>query len=365
MSGVATAIAGAAVIGAVVSSNNASKASNATQNAANLASATQQNQFNQTRQDQLPSMNRGNAAGNQLAYLMGLPGYGPPPGAYQQPANGGAYAPAPGTWSPTKPPNDGAYIPAPGSWSLPIEYQDPGGVPSAFGMVSQKSADEPGSVFTGGTLSAPPASTGTHGGGSVGWGTGSPQQAQGAYNTQMGAYGSLSTPFSQTNWQADPGYAFRLAEGQKALERSGSAKGLTLSGAQQKALLAYGQGMGAQEYGAAYGRYNNDQSTLFNRLSGIAGTGQQANQFVGQLGSNMANQVSGNMMNAGAGQAAGYLAQGNAWTGALNNGMNQWQNYNAWNSMNGAAPYSYTGTPGSSSNFGNNWGQPVPYATRG
>ena len=54
--------------------------------------------------------------------------------------------------------------------------------------------------------------------------------------------------------RADPGYAFRVSEGQKALERSAAGKGLLLSGGQLKDLTRFGQGMGAQEYGAAYGR---------------------------------------------------------------------------------------------------------------
>lgn len=103
-------------------------------------------------------------------------------------------------------------------------------------------------------------------------GLGSGQNGQ--FNGSMGGYGSLSTPFSQTNWQQDPGYAFRLAEGQKALERSGSAKGMTLSGAQQKALAGYGQGMASQEYGNAYNRYTNDQNNLTTVSRALLGPGR-------------------------------------------------------------------------------------------
>lgn len=344
MSGVATAIAGAAVIGAVVASNSASKAASAQTGAANQANATQGAQYNQTRLDQLPWMNRGNSAGNQLAYLMGLPGYGPPQGSNVSSNPWG------GTDANGRNPMDPMRSGGVGSGGQPVWTGADGRViwdPSTLGIgfntpnggflndLTTRAYNQMGTVQVDPGTGLPLGQTASTGSG--------PQ-----INTQMGGYGSLSTPFSQTNWQLDPGYAFRLSEGQKALERSGAARGMTLSGAQQKALLSYGQGMGSQEYGAAYGRYQNDQTNLFNRLSGIAGTGQQANQFVGQLGSNMANQVSGNMMNLGAGQSANALAQGNAWMGALNNGVNQWQNYNAWNSMQG-------GGGGGSYNY-NPWG---------
>ena len=49
------------------------------------------------------------------------------------------------------------------------------------------------------------------------------------------------TKFGMDQFQADPGYGFRLAEGQKALERSAAARGGLLSGATGKNLLRYGQ----------------------------------------------------------------------------------------------------------------------------
>lgn len=152
-------------------------------------------------------------------------------------------------------------------------------------------------------------------------------------NTAMGGYGSLATPFSQTNWQMDPGYAFRLQQGQQALERSAAAKGMTLSGAQQKALTAYGQGMGSQEYQNAYNRYQTDQGNLYNRLAGISGTGLQAGSALAGVGQNVANQISGNLMNLGAGQAALTTAGQAAQQSALNQAGNLYNNYSMWNSM--------------------------------
>lgn len=296
MSWVAVAIGGSAILGYMGSQGAAS----AQRSAAGQANATQQGQYNQTRADQMPWMNRGNAAGNQLAYLLGL---NVPGTQTQNTFDAAAYLKA----NP-----DVAADPKYGANPY-LHYLDHG----------QREGRQ------------------------AAWTDGGTGAGAGGINPAMGGFGSLSTPFSATNWQADPGYAFRLAEGQKALERSGAARGMSLSGAQQKALLGYGQGMASQEYGAAYGRYNNDQTNLFNRLSGVAGTGQQANQFVGQMGANTANQISQNQLGAGNATAAGWIGG----TNALSNGLNQWANWNTWNSMGGGgsggpSSWSYSGMGG-------------------
>lgn len=186
-------------------------------------------------------------------------------------------------------------------------------------------------------------------------------QAEGRNMGQPGAgFGALNTPFSATDWKADPGFAFRLQQGQQALERAGAAKGMTLSGAQLRGLTDYGQGMGSQEYQAAYNRYTNDQSNTFNRLSSLAGTGQQANNVMGQFGMQTANGMGQNLMGAANMQGAAGIAGANAWGGALNNIGNGWMYYQLMGGLGGQpGAYSYLGAPGSPYNFGNNWGQPI------
>ena len=117
----------------------------------------------------------------------------------------------------------------------------------------------------------------------------------------------------------DPGYAFRLAEGQKALERSAAARGGLISGSALKAAQRYGQEMGSQEYQNAYQRaldvYNAQvkrEATGYNRLASLAGVGQVtagdlASQ-AGQYGANAANIASAT----GAAQANALMAAGNA-----------------------------------------------------
>ena len=61
--------------------------------------------------------------------------------------------------------------------------------------------------------------------------------------------------FSNEGLEQDPGYQFRQAEGEKALQRGASAKGLSLSGGALKDLSRFNQGLASEEYGSAYGRY--------------------------------------------------------------------------------------------------------------
>lgn len=63
--------------------------------------------------------------------------------------------------------------------------------------------------------------------------------------------------FERPGWEQvleDPGYQFRLQEGQKALEQSASARGTLRTGGTWKDILNWGQGLASQEYGNVYGR---------------------------------------------------------------------------------------------------------------
>lgn len=100
--------------------------------------------------------------------------------------------------------------------------------------------------------------------------------------------------------QLDPGYAFRLGEGQKALERSAAARGGLLSGATGKALTRFGQDYGSQEYTNAY-----------NRLAGIAGLGPSAAGVMNNLGSSYGQNANALAMTNAANQGNLALQQGN------------------------------------------------------
>ncbi len=133
--------------------------------------------------------------------------------------------------------------------------------------------------------------------------------------------------FSMADYQADPGFQFRMQEGAKALEGSAAARGSLHSGATLKALTRYGQDQASNEYQNAYNRFNSNADRRFNRLASLAGIGQTANNQVGQAGQNMANQVGSNMMGAGNAQAANYMAQGNAINQGIGGATNAFTNY--------------------------------------
>jgi hypothetical protein len=162
--------------------------------------------------------------------------------------------------------------------------------------------------------------------------------------------------FGANDYQADPGYAFRLSEGQKALDRQAAARGGLISGSALKAATRYGQDMGSQEYQNAYNRaltgYNTgvtSENQLYNRQAALAGIGQTATNLVGQAGQNYATNA-GNMITGGAAaNAAGQVGMANAFS----SGLGQYMNYNqnqAQNSLlqqvlqNRGSTYGYTPT---------------------
>ena len=61
------------------------------------------------------------------------------------------------------------------------------------------------------------------------------------------------------NPEEDPGYQFRLQEGQKAIAAKANAEGGAYSGALGKSLVGYGQRMASQEYSDSYGRYQQER----------------------------------------------------------------------------------------------------------
>lgn len=117
--------------------------------------------------------------------------------------------------------------------------------------------------------------------------------------------------------QDDPGYQFRMDQGNQALERSAAARGGLLNGGTLKALDRYNSDYASGEYASAYSRYNDNITTRFNRLSSIAGTGQTATQATDTAGQNAGNNISANQIGVGNANAANYIAQGNA----VNNGI--------------------------------------------
>ena len=139
---------------------------------------------------------------------------------------------------------------------------------------------------------------------------------------------------NSVNLLQDPGYKFRLQSGADAIAAGGSAMGNLGSGNLGVALQNYGQELGSQEYGAAYTRQYNSaldeynaamgrQTAMFNRLSGVAGTGQIAATNLMTQGNYVAGQVGQNMIGAGNALAAGQTGSANAIAGGVQNTANQ------------------------------------------
>lgn len=178
-------------------------------------------------------------------------------------------------------------------------------------------------------------------------------------------YGRYAKDFTMADYQADPGYGFRLDEGMKALERSAAARGGLLSGATLRGAQRFGQDLASQEYQNAFNRYYSQRASQLNPLQSLMGSGQtSANTLTtaaGQTGQGVANvQLAG-----GQARASGYLGMANALTGALNTGAGlyvQQPLYAALGRMYGGAPINTAGTgfgPASNQAVYNQFGVPA------
>lgn len=114
------------------------------------------------------------------------------------------------------------------------------------------------------------------------------------------------TPYQ--GYQQTAGYKNQLAEGVAAIDASAASSGGLYSGATLQSQNQFGQGLAAQGEG-----------NYLNRLTALAGSGQNAAALQATNISNTANAVGGAYGAIGNAQAAAAIGQGNAFTGALNN----------------------------------------------
>ena len=173
-------------------------------------------------------------------------------------------------------------------------------------------------------------------------------------NTGVAGYGKYAQDFGMSDFQADPGYAFRLSEGQKALDRSAAARGGLISGGALKAATRYGQDMGSQEYQNAYNRYQTNRTNQLQPLGSLMSMGQSAasNQgaAAGQYGVNAGNMImgagnatAGGITGAGNAQAAGQMGMANSFANALQTGATGYQNQQNFNAYLASRQPSYGG----------------------
>lgn len=149
---------------------------------------------------------------------------------------------------------------------------------------------------------------------------------EGASSTTDSEVGSLNRNFTSADLNADPvyqsGLQFGLTEGEKGINARALASGQYDSGGTLKALSRYANDYGSTKAADAYNRFVTNQGNQYSRLSGIAGSGQNAANMTGSLGAAYGTNAGNTMTGIGNAHAASQIAQGNAWTGGINNATN-------------------------------------------
>lgn len=162
---------------------------------------------------------------------------------------------------------------------------------------------------------------------------------QNGYNTALSAYesqlanagtpegfGSLLDQFTGQDLAAEPGYAFGLGEGEKALQRGASRNGMRLSPATMKALLRFNEDYAGTKYNDAFTRDLQNKQNTFNMLSGVSGTGQAATSAGAQLGQQSTSNIGNYLTQGGNAQAAGIVGSANSIASGISGAGNAVQN---------------------------------------
>lgn len=325
--GVGSAVAG--VAGSAMSSSAAGKAANAQQAAAEDANALQREIYDRNTANFQPYLDAGNSGLNALMWRLGLGG-----------SAGGGAAPTYKTAEEIRQELLPSYTRTEGGSSGKNLFEQMGPfaqfIPGAEYEVGKGGSGR--SVVDEAALTAAVNSRLAE------------QDAQRkAYERQKASdplYGSLLstykeyTPFTMEDFEVDPGYQFRQTEGLNALTNAAAATGNLNSGRALKDAMSFNSGLASQEYGNAYGRYNNDyltgfnvfntnQTNQYNKLAALAGMGQSSASALAGVGQNYANQVGNNLAQGANAAAAGAVGQSNALNSGLGSLANTGMNYAA------------------------------------
>lgn len=306
--GLGVASAAGAIGSSAIAAHGAGQAADAQVNAANHAAdvqaqasrdalSLQKDQFAVQQQNISPWLNIGRGGLVNLANLMGLPISGDIPGT-------------PGT--------PGSTIRVP---SGNINPGDDNSDTALDGFNNEGGQSHSGLATRGGATFMDQAVPGTPGTPST--------PLSSLINPALGATGSLNfVPPTAATEMNDPGFQFRLDQGQKAITNSAAAKGNLLSGATAKAAERYAQDYSSNEYQNVYNRELANNTAQFNKLAAISGVGQNAASTLNADSQNFANNASnitinaGNnaaqgINNAGAARASGYVGGANAWSSGI------------------------------------------------
>ncbi len=137
----------------------------------------------------------------------------------------------------------------------------------------------------------------------------------------LGLNGAEPQTNAFTQFREDPGYKYTVDQAIQGVDRSAAARGLLTSGATIKAIQDRASNLADQGY-----------SNWFNRLAGVAGTGQTATANTGALGANAANSEANTMLAAGNARASGYGGVASS----INQGLNNYFTYKGYGGGGGA-----------------------------
>jgi hypothetical protein len=362
------AVAGAAisVVGGAIMSDGSKSAAQGQSDATAQSNALQQYMYDNNVRLQMPTINTGNAARDRLSYLLGLS-----PSGFSGTINGAPKL----TYDQLRSQLLGQYTKQRSATSGAADLQSNGQYQAliASGYGPEQAAQI---VQTGNSLGRPggtaalwtsPDEKYSPGGSSQGGDSYIDENALDAAIKQRLAdqdaaqraleeaakndpnYGRLAQQyvpdkFSFTSQDflnnKDPGYEWRLQQGQKALDRQGAAAGRFLSGAQLQASSNYNQGAASQEFGNAYSRalstfgtnegnrfnaYQANFNNAVNPLLALSGAATLGSQNLGNAGSAYAAQVGNNLQNNANAQGAAGIAGANSIAGGLSNAYNGYQ----------------------------------------
>jgi hypothetical protein len=289
---------GGSLVSGVMGASAANKAADAQTAAADASIEEQRRQFDLTREDYEPYRQSGINALAAMNYEMGL---GPRPGTAPQVISGGT----------------GATQDATG------QAAGASGQPATDGRLTLAGRgferDGQARVLFDGMPAGTVRSQGEFDLMQAMLGAGGQQQAQGAGGFFVGdqrfdtmdeaqQFADSMGGTEYRGFQATPGYQFAVDEAQKGLERSAAARGIRMSGATLDAAQDQRLGMANQEYG-----------TYYNRLAGLAGTGQTATNSLANIGASTSANIGNALIGAGQARASGYQGQNAAFQNTLNN----------------------------------------------
>ncbi|MGA0613424.1 hypothetical protein [Paracoccus sp. KR1-242] len=115
-------------------------------------------------------------------------------------------------------------------------------------------------------------------------------------------------------FEETPGYKFQFDQGTKAVNALAGARGGLNSGRTMEELTEFGHGLASTEHG-----------NYLNRLTGLAGLGQNSAAMTGTAGQNFANSAGNLLSSSGSALADSYINSASSFNNGLNNALGAWR----------------------------------------